>query len=739
MKLRLPMMVLSLSGFLSGTAAAEIGLVTWLHPQADGRLGPQSASAGVTVCLQAADGTVVSDAAGLAAAGWQYVDGGLWETPKRAGGGRLQITVTGLQAGTHQVYVRYFSQARLPGNTWWFMLQAGVEPGTTVRPLLDQTADRIVCGTGGHDPSTLYEALIGTVGSEEQPVDRVSFWVQRYEWSELARIGSLRIETSASMHACTTDATAPANARVREALLTNGPPVDGKPAYGVAVVSGTLKVRPKSFAALAGQPLPAQVDIAAARGEYESRQVVLYSPEHDLAGVTLESSPLIGEDGVALPASGVLFAPVGYCPYSVPSDLSVHGYWPDPILAFLKEFTVRRGDVQSLWYRVYVPRDAQAGVYRGIVTIRPKDAPACTLPVTLRVWDFALPKWPSLRVVVGCNRSDSFEMSYGFNPSTIYGFAEKWIEEFPKWAEAGVNAVNLGYIWGKDMDPQTKLPTAAQLDEWVSQIGRRYQAATAAGLRQACYVYVFDEATAEWDPAMGLVSGRLRQEFPDLLLLTTAHRAWYSGGSVKDNQGALHDAINGWCPLTMHYNREEAASARRHGKQVWWYTCNSPGKPFANVMMTHPAVDTRLLMGFMAFAYQTDGFLYYATAGAPYAKPAINTGPYTEWAIEDNAHNHLYQKGPDGPLPSLRLEAMRDGLEDYDFLHLAVACQADMATAGKTTGDARAEEIRPYFAPGNDLVGNLTTFTQNPQNLEKARRKLGDYIEQARHALGQTR
>jgi hypothetical protein len=47
-------------------------------------------------------------------------------------------------------------------------------------------------------------------------------------------------------------------------------------------------------------------------------------------------------------------------------------------------------------------------------------------------------------------------------------------------AAAGVNAINLGYIWGKDMDPRTTLLTEAQLDEWVAQTGRRYRAATAA-------------------------------------------------------------------------------------------------------------------------------------------------------------------------------------------------------------------------------------------------------------------
>jgi hypothetical protein len=356
----------------------------------------------------------------------------------------------------------------------------------------------------------------------------------------------------------------------------------------------------------------------------------------------------------------------------------------------------------------------------------------------VRVWDSALPRWPRLRVVVGCNQVGDFEMSYGLNPSTIYGFDDRWLGEFPRWAAAGATAINLGYIWGQQLDPQTKLPSDAQLDEWVAQIARRYEAATAAGLREACYVYLFDEATAEWDPAMRMISARLRREFPELLLLTTAHRAWYPKGEVQDGGGTIED-INGWCPGTYHYSFDKAAEARRRGRQVWWYTCNSPEKPYANVMMTHPAMDVRLLMGFMAFAFQTDGFLYYATFGGPYQNmPAIKTGPYTQWALEDNAHNHLYQKGPDGPLPSLRLEALRDGLEDYDYLALARDCREALAAvqAGGPERAALDTELSRYSQPGNDLVESLTRYSEDPGALEAVRRRLGDAIAAARRVLG---
>ncbi len=94
-------------------------------------------------------------------------------------------------------------------------------------------------------------------------------------------------------------------------------------------------------------------------------------------------------------------------------------------------------------------------------------------------------------------------------------------------------------------------------------------------------------------------------------------------------------------------------------------------------------------------------------------------------------------KGPDGPLPSLRLEAMRDGLEDYDYLYLAYCCLNDLQEAGVSDPslDALAREITPCFAPGSELVGSLTRYSEDPQELEIVRERVGRYIEATQAAL----
>lgn len=715
--------------------------ITWLHPTAAGGYKMESAipDPRIAVRVTTKDGQAADSAEALAKAGWQWTEDRFWQNLRGASreteGRRLNVSVSGLPAGRHKVYLRYFEMPRPDGDNWWYFPTIHTLGGARI------SEKRIVAGTGGVDRSNVYDALIGTAGTETEPATHFELGFEKYEWASLNRYGSIRIESELSIDAPETAEDAPLNRRVRAALLEHGPKgADGLPAYGLAAVSDSLKVRPKSFAALADQPLPGELRLAAARGEYASRQVVVHSSERELTGVTLACSPLTADSGRVIPADALRFAPVGYVSVNVPHVVTEHGWWPEPILTFLDRFNVKRGDVQTLWYQVQVPRDAAPGLYRGTVKIKPDNARPADLPVELRVWDFDMPRMPHLRVVMGCGNDpagDPFELPYGIQPSSIYGGinSDEHLKMLPAWAKSGATAINLAYVNEQPRDPKTNTPTVPskeRLDEMVETIGRRYQAATEAGLRKACYVYLYDEAGSEWVPAMKAVAERLRAEFPDLLLLTTSPTRGH-----QDLQ-----AIDGWCPLVCDLQEfaKSAAKVQAEGKQLWWYTCNSPPRPWANLFLTQPAMAHRLLMGFMAFAARTDGFLYYASYGGWARNSPISTGPYTGLQPSRDSDDWLYLRGPGGitdHVPTLRLEAIRAGLQDYNYLHIAGAVRAELQAAGLETPElkAQAEALGQYATPGNDLVKSMTDFVQDPETLEAVKQRLGTYIEQAKQAL----
>lgn len=718
--------------------------ITWLYPTADGRYEVDSAidNPAITVLVTTADGKVIDTSASLRAAGWEWAKDRMWQNPTRDTlSKRLDIRVSGLPPGRHKIYMRYFEMVRPDGESWWFFptMYFGASPGSMKKSVPRDT--RVIAGTGGVDRDNVYDGLIGMAGTARAPATGFAAGFGKYRWANLNRYGAIRIETELDIDAPLTLQDTPLDRRVRAVLLGNGPEVDGTTPYGLAATANTLKVRPKSFDAVADVELSSNMDLAGAGGEYTSRQILLHSPTQDLRNVVLQASRLTKENGEAIETNKVTFCPVGYVPVSVPYLPSEHGWWPEPILTFLKKFNVARGDVQSLWYQVRVPRDVAPGVYRGSVTVIPGNAPPVDMPVSLRVWDFSMPKMPYLRVVMGCGKNDDFEIGFGIQPGTIYGYQyDDNPGKLADFAKAGATAFSLGYVNERPRDPVTgkpTVPTRERLDELVGTIGPRYDAATKAGLRDACYVYMYDEAGPDWAPAMLAVAGKLKKEFPDLLLLTTSH---------SFTNPDLLQVIDGWVPLIGNgYDLERAREFRSQKRQLWWYTCNSPPRPNANLFLTESATAHRQLMGFMAFAYQTDGYLYYATqwAGAILDKDKISRGPYTDLGAgkaDRDSHGWLYLDGPDGnPMPSMRMEAIRAGLQDFNYLTIARSVRKELQAAGLETPEfaAMAEKFEPYATPGNGLVRSFSDYVRNPDRLDAAKLQLGAYIESAKRALRQ--
>lgn len=727
-----------------------MGLVTWVLPDGKSALGLRLDSAHKKVemnlltardPLLTGETTVGEPITDIGRRGWTYTQDGLLEAredstvPTKA----VRIKLSRLYPGKQTVYLRYWSKARsTDGQFYWFW--GALEEVNPKFQVFNCESDhkRIISGKGGYT-DTIYEVCLGTVGGTDKPATEITFKFSRYIWGKTARFAGLRIETepSADMPLTRDPFLSRQGEVIRQRLLRTGPrSASGDIAYGTAVVPGTVKVRPKSFDSLLGQPLEEEINIHAARGEYENRQVIVFSPDKDLEDVALTVGNLKGPGNATIDSSSILFAPVGFLNASRPYDLGIHGWWPDPILPFLDTFAIRQDDVQALWYRVHVRPETKPGTYLGHATIKPANAPAWKIPVKVTVWDFELPKMSHFRFITMHGPiPDEFMIQYKLNPSHIYDSQYPTDEELKRWADGGVTAFNVRYFYKRDLASETNMPRDGDLEKWCREIGQCLATAEKYGIRDRAYVYLFDEAYKEkWRPAMRLLSETLAGEFPDLLLLTTAHDPSFGEKTGLEKIGA-------WCPKTYQYSYQDAVEARKKGKQVWWYTCVSPVKPYANLFITEPGSDHRLLMGFMPFAYQSDGFLYYHMYRGwrrPYDGNHITKGPYVDWAMPDDAGDgQICQRGPHGPLPSLRLENMRDGLEDFDYLFIAQRLMKKLSDRNLTTSELEIlrEKIAPLFEPGNEVVESVRSYTLDTGLLEEKRRLLAQFIQLANDQL----
>ena len=83
-------------------------------------------------------------------------------------------------------------------------------------------------------------------------------------------------------------------------------------------------------------------------------------------------------------------------------------FYPDiavPIEA-VNTFTIRKGNNQSIWIDVYIPKKAIPGRYQGVVEISESEKKTIELPVELEVLPFTLPDAPSAKTMVYFSESN---------------------------------------------------------------------------------------------------------------------------------------------------------------------------------------------------------------------------------------------------------------------------------------------------------------------------------------------
>lgn len=134
----------------------------------------------------------------------------------------------------------------------------------------------------------------------------------------------------------------------------------------------------------------------------------------------------------------------------------------------------------------------------------------------------------------------------------------------------------------------------------------------------------------------------------------------------------LFDRVGGM----ENYKKRMDAYKESGNKQVYTYVCWEPWKPYLNVFVNENGIDHRILF-WQIYDCEADGFLYWA-ANQWYdldVNPwySMQTIPWlTRDVYGDGSLMYPGNKfGFDDPCSSLRLEAIRDGLEDNRLLKMA--------------------------------------------------------------------
>ncbi|MHB8993727.1 MAG: DUF4091 domain-containing protein [Armatimonadota bacterium] len=513
----------------------------------------------------------------------------------------------------------------------------------------------------------------------------------------------------------------------------------------VGLTSSMTKVLPRDMPF--DLQVPRSVVIRCARNETESLQVVVTPRAGDLEGVRVSTGHFKSAGGAVLRAANVDCDVVGYVETKVQPayPISYIGWWPDPILDSQEPIQVNFGDLQAFWIRFRVPNNQPPGLYRGLLKIEAAGEPMRKIPVFLRVLNFALPEHSPLPVA----------MTLFERPEQMGGWA-RWAEMKYVYADFLANyyinydslyrkgapdpaminylhkknqlvAYNLGNVfnYGPPAEGYEEALAAA-----IEELRPGYDRAKADGVLDHAYIYGFDERQSQFFDQLEACAQALREAFPEVPFLTTTFDNTYG-------QETVATSVDMWCPVTYSYDRARADSARAEGRRVWWYICGWPNSPYANWRIEDPTIATRILMGAQTAKYRPDGFLYYSLNWWNDNQPLSN-GPFTDWNPVAWPRYHgdgsLFAFGPEGkPIPSIRLENFRDGLEDY-----AYACILEEII--------RRYEARPRLSPNQrkwlveakktlpvpeSLVTSMSGFSKDPAAVYAWRDHMGGLIDRS--------
>jgi hypothetical protein len=179
----------------------------------------------------------------------------------------------------------------------------------------------------------------------------------------------------------------------------------------------------------------------------------------------------------------------------------------------------------------------------------------------------------------------------------------------------------------------------------------------------------------------------------------------------------LVGSVDIWCPQVQEYqhDRVEYESQRALGDKVWYYTCCFPGGPWLNRLLDQELLRPALL-GWGGALFNLDGFLHW---GLNHYRE--DQDPFTQSVLPNHGggvntlppgDTHIVYPGKDGPWSSLRLEAHREGFEDYELLQLLKARdpkKASVVLAKAIRGfDRYVKTVRKFRPARKALLEALT-------------------------------
>lgn len=460
---------------------------------------------------------------------------------------------------------------------------------------------------------------------------------------------------------------------------------------------------------------PKSCSVNMARNESESCQVTVRST-HSVSGLKLVMTEGNAE-GVSVELLEEHYVKTGST------------YYPDPITPTDGVFDVEQNRNKSILIRFRTEKAAKAGDY--IYKFELKDGSGATvetLTVSLTVWDITLPDGPACPTAGHLN----LEVISNVEKLPLVKAKKYYVQYYEMLLDYGFSAHLLPYdILSDKADAYMSDPRVTGFridhnlsDEKLLEIYEKLK--TDPVWLEKAYFYVYDEPTTV--EAMQVLKDRVERVnalCPEVKTLVAFFTNLNCGG--KDQVELLGEQIDilcgksaawdrGWLkdPLSKGYFGDRMNGYRAEGKQIWWYVCWEPGAPYCNLFVDEEGINHRALF-WQQYGNDVDGFLYWmvnnwTTTEEPWKESHYSDPP--GWGRVYGDGVLMYPGigfGIEGPVASIRLECVRDGLEDFTLLKYAEELIGEAAVKNIVKGIApsvkeNTSEEETFFAVRAELA-----------------------------------
>lgn len=521
----------------------------------------------------------------------------------------------------------------------------------------------------------------------------------------------------------------------------------------------------------------AAVRIYACRNEYEPFQVALRSAK---AGqVRVRASRLRGPGGATLPPPKVwrvgyvpVDFPIGYDSSMLPRYYRLRprhrgndgwaGMWPDPLVPLRDGVVELQAEAtQPLWFDVHVPETARPGDYRGQVAIS-FDRRTYTVPVRLTVWPMIIPKRKHVVAIYDLRRGPGWDIfanadewamiqawyqlltQYNISPGLVYptpqfsyrdGKLSIDFSDFDRACKLLFDKLHCNaaytpwffYSFGWGYPPKKLFGHEAFTEEWkrIFQGGLRqfFEHVRAKGWGKYFVYYASDEPDRRDEQVqsnLARVCDLARAAVPGILVYSST---WTHLSRLDGHLNLWGIGPQGTWPL------EEIEARRKEGDRFWFTTDGQ-------MCLDTPYLAIERLLPWFCMKYGVDGYEFWGVSWwtndpwkygwHKYIRQS-HAGKVFRWVRYPNGDGFLTYPGTGigqrDPVPSIRLVAAREGVEDYE---LFVALQA-RAARDKQAAQALQRALALVEMP-NRGGRYSTAIMPNPDAVMQARNAAGKAV-----------